>query len=136
MVLKKQLFSTFLRIFNKSKYHSVKERWILFYKFCFVIFFCFFYGNHLKIVNCSHSLFCFMENKLPQNIFSKLCFFNLFMFDFNIFNNKIGETNFAFIKWFTINIANCSLLLLQSLHFWMKSLFSILIPNTYKIMFW
>ena len=63
-----------------------------------------------------------MENKVLKTFFSKLCFFNCFMFDFNVFSNKIREKNIR-------------MLLAQSLHFFMQSLFSILIPNPYQIVF-
>ena len=65
--------------------------------------------------------------------FSKLCFFNFSMFEITHLIIKSQKQTFAFVKWFTINISNSSLLLTYSFHYLMKNLFSVPISNPYQI---
>ena len=47
-------------------------------------------------IGTNHKLFiwfCFTENKLPKRFFSKLCFFNFFLFEFNVLLIKSQKWN-------------------------------------------
>ena len=77
-----------------------------------------------------HSFYFMKNNFFPR----KLCFFTVSIFEFNAFSNKIPETAFAFVEWFTMNIAKCPLLLACSRCFClMKNLFPF--QNSWEIMF-
>ena len=72
----------------------------------------------------SPSHFCFVWWKLyfPFNILAKLCFFNFFTLEFNVFNNKIPETKY----WHLSNGSQLMVHFFSLAHFifvWWKSYF-------------
>ena len=51
-----------------------------------------------------HSFYFMKNNFFPR----KLCFFTVSIFEFNAFSNKIPETAFAFVEWFTVEYRKMS----------------------------
>ena len=69
-------------------------------------------GSQL-ISQTDHFFFVLWKTNFPANFFLKLCFFTLFTFDFNIFNDKIPKK-----KHF--HLSNGSPLTLQTAHFFVS----------------
>ena len=70
----------------------------------------------MNITNCQLLLpclrrFCLMKKFFPFKILEKLCFFNFFMLEFNIFSNKIPRKKHS-------HLSNGSRLISQTVHFY------------------
>ena len=70
----------------------------------------------MNITNCQLLLpclrrFCLMKKFFPFKILEKLCFFNFFMLEFNIFSNKIPRKKHS-------HLSNGSRLTSQTVHFY------------------